>query len=44
MALANGTPAHSDLGLLSIVVFYMQLDEVSSAGAVERGFGLVVAN
>ena len=38
VALANGTPAHNDLGLLSIVVFYMQLDGVSSAGAMERGW------
>ena len=38
MALANGTPAHNDLGLLIMVVFYMQLDGVSSAGAMERGW------
>ena len=38
MALANGTPAHNDLGFLSIVVFYMQLDGVSSAGAMDRGW------
>ena len=36
VAQANGTPAHNDLGLLSIVVFYMQLDGVRSACAVER--------